>query len=524
MQLERFGGISTYNESNMKSFQPKSTGLFIGGAFLAIAACMAGSGDANVKATVEPAATAGKAIQGRKTVSQLYAENCVNCHGPNGEGGGGGTRTLITRDKFDQTHDRPFFDAIKDGVADTPMPAYKESLTDQQIWGLVVRIRELQGRALRAESGSPKPENGVYRSKHHNFKVETVVEEGKGLETPWGIDWLPDGRMLVANRPGKVLLFDGAKSVEITGVPKSLETGQGGMMEVSVHPNYRDNGWIYLSFTDAATEGRGSMTRIVRGKLKHEGETTSWTGQQTVFEVGQEFYTRASHHYGSRIAFDGKGHVFFVVGERGSNELAQELTNPFGKIYRLNEDGTIPTDNPFVDKVPSDKPYLKGIWSYGHRNPQGLALNSKGELWATEHGPRGGDEVNRIVKGTNYGWPVVAWSINYNDMPMWSPWPKDDKTVKQPVFRWIPSTGACGLDVMKGAGFPNWKGDLLAGGLVGQNLDRIRTDGDKLVEREELIHGLGRIRDVSVGPDGNVYIALNQPDKIIRLTPSPQPR
>lgn len=458
--------------------------------------------------------------QGRQTVTKLYAENCVNCHGANGEGGGAGTRTMISIEKFDQTHDRPYFDAIKNGLPDTAMPAYGDSLTNEQIWGLVVRIREFQGRALRAQLGSPKPENGIYHSKRHNFKIETVVAEGKGLRTPWGIDWLPDDRMLVTNRPGDILLFDGSKVTEIAGVPKSLEAGQGGMLDVSVHPNYKSNGWIYLAFTDPAADGDGSMTKIVRGKLKFNGGTPSWTDQQTIFEVGQEFYSRAVHHYGSRIVFDGNGHIFFVVGERGTNELAQALSNPFGKIYRLNEDGTIPIDNPFVDKVPSEKPYLKGIWSIGHRNPQGLAMNSKGELWDTEHGPRGGDELNRIERGSNYGWPLVAWSINYNDMPQWSPWPKDGLVVKQPTFRWLPSTGACGLDVMEGNGFPNWRGDLLAGGLVGANLDRVRTEGDKLVEREELIHGLGRIREVAVGPDGNVYIALNQPDKIIRLVPT----
>jgi aldose sugar dehydrogenase len=510
----------------MRSNKTKAIFLGIGAAALLAVACMPDNEEAP-SAAVPPTesvavANTRPAAQGRQTVTKLYVEHCVNCHGANGEGGGAGTRTLISVEKFDQTHDQPFFDAIKSGVPDTAMPAYRDSLTDEQIWGLVVRIREFQGRALRAQSGSPKPDKGIYRSERHNFKIETVVEEGRGLSTPWGLDWLSDGLMIVTNRPGEVLLIDGSNVTEIAGVPNCLEAGQGGMLEVSVHPNYKENGWIYLAFSDPSADGSGSMTKVVRGKLKFDGQSASWTDEQTIFEVAQEFYTRAIHHYGSRIVFDGKGHIFFVVGERGTNELAQELTNPFGKIYRVNEDGTIPADNPFLDKAPSDKPYLKGIWSIGHRNPQGLAMNSKGELWDTEHGPRGGDELNRIEKGSNYGWPLVAWSINYNDMPQWSPWPKDGGLiVKQPTFRWLPSTGACGLDVMKGNRFPNWKGDLLAGGLVGQNLDRVRTDGDKLVEREELVHGLGRIREVAVGPDGNIYIALNQPDKIIRLVPMP---
>ncbi|MGE0000607.1 MAG: PQQ-dependent sugar dehydrogenase [Fimbriimonadaceae bacterium] len=501
----------------------KSAGLLSSAALLIVAALGAAP---NSQSQASQAGGIGsqspQGFQRPKSVTQLYAEHCANCHGQAGEGGGGGTRSILSEEKFDQSHDKALFDAIKNGVPESAMHAYKDSLTDEQIWGLVVRLREFQGRALRAKNGSPKPENGVYRSKRHNFRIETVVEEGKGLRTPWGIDWLPDGRMVVANRPGQILLIEGSTVTGVSGIPKSLESGQGGMMEVAVHPNYRENGWIYLAFTDPAAEGRGSMTKIVRGRLTIEAGVPTWADEQVVFEVGQEFYTRANYHYGTRIVFDGKGHIYFVVGERGTNELAQELTNPFGKTYRIKDDGTIPSDNPFVEKAPADKPYLKGIWSVGHRNPQGLAMNTKGELWDTEHGPRGGDEVNRIEKGANYGWPLVAWSINYNDSPMWSPWPKAGApAIKQPVFRWLPSTGACGLDVGNGSAFPDWNGDLFAGGLVGQNLDRIRTDGDKLVEREELIHGLGRIREVAVGRDGYVYVALNQPDKIIRLVPAP---
>ena len=491
------------------------------GSLLLIFAAWANFADPAPKPTPANSSHAIVMTQERASVTQLYTQNCANCHGQNGEGGGAGTQSLLTKEKFDQKYDKPFFDAIKNGVPEAAMQAFGASLTDEQIWGLVVRIREFQGRALRAEYGSPKAVNVVYSSQHHKFKVETVVEEGKGLKTPWGIDWLPDGRMLVTNRPGSIVVVDGSKVTEINGLPVAREVGQGGMMDIAVHPNAKENGWIYLTFTDSPEGRNGHMTKIVRGKLKFEGDTPTWTSQQTIFEASPEFYTRAGQHFGSRIAFDGKGHIFFSIGERGGNLLAQQLTNPFGKIFRLNEDGTIPSDNPFVSQVPADKPFLKGIWTYGHRNQQGLAMNAKGELWDTEHGPRGGDEVNHIVKGANYGWSAYAWSINYNDMPDWSPWPKDGKVMKQPIFRWMPSTGACGLDVAKGKSFPKWNGDLLAGGLVGQNLDRIRTDGDKLVEREELIHGLGRIRDVSVAPNGDIYIALNQPDKVIRLVPAP---
>ncbi len=447
------------------------------------------------------------------SMTKLYNDTCAKCHGANGEGGGAGTQTLLTKEKFDQKHDRPYFDAIKKGVPDAGMEAYGATMTDEQIWGLVVHIRELQGQALRAEFGSPQPVNGVYRSQRQNFKVETVVDRGQGLSIPWSIDWLPDGKMLVTNRPGSmVVVTNGKVSAPISGVPQSLHLGQGGLMEVAVHPNYRQNGWIYLSYTDAAKSGNGGMTKVVRGKLKFAGEEASWVENQVIYEAAQEFYSRAGVHFGSKIVFDGKGHIFFSVGERGTNMRAQDTATPYGKVMRVREDGSIPADNP----IPGNP-----MWSYGHRNQQGMTMDLEGNLWDTEHGPRGGDEVNLVQKGANYGWPVVAFSINYSDAPFRTPWPTPDQKITLPIFRWLPSIGASGMDTARGAAFPNWKGDLLAGGLVGQNLDRIRVKGGKLVEREELLHGMGRVRDIAVAADGTIYLALNGPDKIVRLLPAP---
>lgn len=445
-------------------------------------------------------------------VTNLYNDTCAKCHGVNAEGGGGGTKSLLTGDKFDQKWDKPFFDAIKNGVPDAGMEAYGKTMSDEVIWAMVVHIREAQGKNYRATKGSSKADaNGNYTTKLEAYKVETVLDHD--LQTPWCIDWLPDGRMLVTNRPGSIVLVGKDGSVnKIDNLPKSVEQGQGGMMDVAVHPS---NGWVYLSVADPKKDGRGALTKIVRGKFKLDGNKATWSDEQTIFEADQKFYNGQGIHFGGKIVFDKKGHVYFSVGERGGNMLAQETTNPYGKIYRLNEDGSVPSDNPF-----KDEPGLGGMWSFGHRNPQGLTIDLEGNVWDTEHGPRGGDEVNWIQKGHNYGWPVVAFSINYNDSPFHTPWPKDDQDITLPIFRWLPSTGASGLDVYDGSAFKNWKGDLLAGGLVGQNLDRIRVKGGKLVEREELLHGMGRIRDIKVGKDGFVYIALNQPDKVIRLVPA----
>lgn len=452
----------------------------------------------------------------RVNVTELYETTCAKCHGSQGQGGGGGTKSLNTLEKYDQKWDRPFFDAIKKGVPDMGMEAYGDSLSDEQIWALVVHIRELQYQALRKSGMRPQVSGGVYSSKHHRFKVETVVDSDQGLSTPWAIEWLPDGRMLITNRGGTLSIAKDGKVVgKVNGIPEVIELGQGGLMDITLHPNYKSNGWIYLAYTEPAKSGRGGLTKIVRGKVKPSGTDLDWTDQQTIWEADQKWYTGAGVHFGSRIVFDGKGHVWFVVGERGGNLLAQELTNPFGKTYRLNEDGSEPKDNPFVGTPDA----IKGIWSYGHRNQQGLAMDLKGDFWVTEHGPRGGDEVNKIEKGANYGWPVVAFSINYNDTPFRTPW-TTEKKITMPVFRWLPSIGACGLDVYRGKTFAKWSGDLLAGGLSGQNLDRIRVQNGALVEREELIFGMGRVREVIVGPDGYVYIALNGPDKVVRLVPA----
>lgn len=491
--------------------------LLIAAAGMVVAiSCIAATDSSERSNSVSKPASA-LAWQPQTSVTQFFADTCAKCHGVNGEGGGAGTQSLLTEEKFDQKYDRPFFDAIKSGVPQNGMEAYGATMSDQQIWAQVVHIRELQAKALRAKNGAPKAVNGVFRGKRQNYRVETVIAEDQGLRTPWAIDWLPDGTMLITNRPGTMVLAKNGKVIgNVDGLPESRELGQGGLMDVAVHPDYASNGWIYIAFTDPGKNGTG-LTKIVRGKLQRSDGKATWRSQQTIWEGAPQFYSNAGIHFGSRIVFDGKGHVFFVVGERGGNMLAQQLTNPYGKIYRLNEDGSEPADNPFVGR--SD--VTKGVWSYGHRNPQGLTLDLEGNLWDTEHGPRGGDEVNEIKKGANYGWPVIAFSINYNDSPFQVPWPKPEQKFAMPAFRWLPSIGACGLDVVKGGAFPEWKGDLVAGGLSGANVDRLRMKGGKLTEREELLYGMGRVREVSVGPDGMIYVALNQPDKVIRITPAP---
>ena len=261
-------------------------------------------------------------------VTNLYNDTCSKCHGINGQGGGGGTQTFLEDGMFDQKNDRPYFDAIKNGVPQSGMDAYGETMNDQTVWSMVVHIRELQGKAWRARKGSSKADaNGDFHTKLHDFKVDRIVESG--LKTPWAIDWLPGGTLLVTNRSGTIVVVGKDKSqASVDGLPNSVELGQGGLMDVAVHPNYATNGWVYLSFSDPKKgESRSAMTKIVRGKIVRSGKIWKWTSQETVFEADQKFYTGATYHFGSRIVFDGNGHVFFNVGERGGNMLAQKIEN-----------------------------------------------------------------------------------------------------------------------------------------------------------------------------------------------------
>ena len=471
-----------------------------------------------------PALTLSRASAAQRSVNvtKLYDDTCSHCHGANGQGGGAGTKTLNTVEKFDQSYDALFFDSIKNGVKSMGMESYGATLSDEEIWSLVVHIREMQSRALRQENGDPKATNGVYHAKNQAFKIETVIPDRIGLKVPWAIDWLPNGKMLITNRPGKLFVASPGKlETQVEGTPATVELGQGGMLDIAVHPDYAKNGWIYMSFTDPDPKNplHSGFTKIVRGKLKFTGTRVSWIDQQTVWQATPENYNGSGVHFGDRIVFDRKGHVFFTLGERGNGPLAQDLTKPNGKVHRVNEDGTIPSDNPFADPTSKAKGYVPSTWSFGHRNPQGLVMGLDGVLWDTEHGPRGGDELNHILPSHNYGWPLVAFSINYNDSPLVTPWPKDGQNITLPVFRWLPSIAPCGLAVGPGTAFKLWRGDLFAGGLAGQTVERVRVRNDKVVEHEELFHNLGRVRDVNFGPDGNLYVVLNDPDKVIRLVP-----
>ncbi|MFO1523972.1 MAG: PQQ-dependent sugar dehydrogenase, partial [Kiritimatiellia bacterium] len=320
-------------------------------------------------------------------------------------------------------------------------------------------------------------------------------------------------------RPGRLWVIgaDGKRREKpVSGTPEVIHHGQGGLMDVAVHPDYAKNGWIYLALADGWREGNDprTLTAIVRGRIKDN----AWTDQEWIFRADRKFYTNAGVHFGSRIVFR-NGYVFFVVGERGGWKEAQDLGRPNGKIYRLFDDGRVPPDNPFVDVAGS----IPGIWSYGHRNPQGLVFDPRnGDLLATEHGPRGGDELNLIRRGANYGWPEITYGMNYDGTPITGKTAQEG--MEQPLVYWTPSIAACGLAAVTGDRFPQWRGDFLAGALKQEEIRRIRVIDRKATDQEIILKGIGRVRDVKVSPDGYIYVVLNDPHRVIRLVPANQYR
>jgi glucose/arabinose dehydrogenase/mono/diheme cytochrome c family protein len=354
--------------------------------------------------------------------------------------------------------------------------------------------------------------SGAFAGAGHRFQLEAVAEAPAEI---WAMAFLPDGAILVTQKNGYLHLFrDGKRTGPILGTPPVWDRSQGGMLGIAPHPEYERNGWIYLAFSDVGPgEGMASttMTRIVRGRI----EGRRWVDQQDIFRASPEFYTTAYAHFGGRMVLSG-GFIYFTIGDRTVMEMAQHLGCPVGKVHRLRDDGSVPDDNPFVGR----DGVLASIWSYGHRNPQGLTLHPQtGAVWSAEHGPRGGDELNLIERGANYGWPLATFGINY-DGTVLAESPYREGTIP-PVHHWTPSIAVSQVAFYRGDRFPNWRGHVLAASLGAQELRLVHMDGDRATGKEEvLFKGFGRIRDVAIGPDGFPYIALNHPNgTIYRLVP-----
>ena len=457
--------------------------------------------------------------------NEIYNTTCAACHGTSA-GAGPSAHALFSNDYLGSHTDAQIVQALTDGLPGTANHKFTTLFFPDEIAQIPALIRIRAGIVNRKVGPVPDITGKVFNSQKASFKVETLV---KGLSQPWGMAFLPDGRMVFTERSGQLRFMDknGNASAPVKGTPAVFERQDGGLLDVAVPPDFAKTGWIYISYSTVApgyqiqpgdeqapNMAPPTMTWVVRGKVNANNE---WVDQQVLFNPLADSYRATADHYGSRFLFDGKGHFFWSMGERHDMQMSQNLASPLGKIHRLNLDGSIPKDNPFVYTPGA----LGSIWTFGHRNPEGLTFDpATGIFWETEHGPVGGDEVNIIEPGKNYGWGMATFGIEPGIGRLHA------TGVNDPITYYNPSIGPSGITFYTGDKFPAWKGNLFITGMVGQKLIRMEIKGRQIASQETLIADYGRVRDVKVGPDGLLYVLLQNMNgdakggSIIRLVPA----
>ncbi|HWB84209.1 MAG TPA: PQQ-dependent sugar dehydrogenase [Bryobacteraceae bacterium] len=461
---------------------------------------------------------AGRAGRGGMRASQaLFDAQCSGCHGGT-DGTLGRAPNLFDAKWLARVSDGNIEKIIRNGIPNSEMSGFLTSqLSDQQIFELTAFLRTQSVNIAPKVEFVADPDGKVIASEKQKFRIEVLTRD---LETPWGMTFLPDRRLLLTERGGHIRIYDKGKlSAPVKGTPVPHVQQDGGYLDITAHPRYARNGWIYLAYSEdlpgatppaptaGSNDGSGrrpqvpSNTVIVRGKINAQNE---WTDQQLIFRSPARLYTSRGEHYGCRFIWDRQGHLFFTLGERGVMQNAQDLMdNPLGKIHRINDDGSVPKDNPFVNREGADKT----IWSYGHRNPEGLAWDPvTGKLWESEHGPTGGDEINVIQPGHNYGWGVISDGIQPGITE------RSHEGMEQPIVYYTPSIAPAGISFYTGDKYPGWKNtSLFVGGLRGQQLRRLEISGDKVIHQEVVFAQYGRVRNIVQGPDGYFYIELQNP-------------
>lgn len=478
---------------------------------------------------------------GLSTVEQHFQDNCAICHGNRMQGTAQGT-PLVGQPLLHGEKNADLVASISNGFPDKGMPPWRSQFNGEEIKSLALWIAENRDGLLYSDfkiSGELEIPAEPQLSQQATFVIEPVIA---GLDPlPYSITVLPDQSIVVSEkmRGLRVVSPDGELSDWISGTPQvfddvqaagpeRLAFGMGWVLEVAAHPNYAENGWLYLHYTNRCSDcnelsrsaGRPvSMNALMRGRIK-DGH---WVDQEILWAPGEETYGPITDvAAGGRIAFDPEGFVYISVGMKNSSGT-QDLAWPGGKIHRLHDDGRIPTDNPFFNHPTA----YKTIWSYGHRSPQGLEFSaSRGELWGTEHGPRGGDEINLLKPGRNYGWPLYSLGQNYDGTEVATGRAESEVElgeIEQPIVDWTPSPAVSSFVFYEGAAFPAWQGQLLVGSLKAADLYRVRLDGHAYIEQEKLISDLARIRDIEVNAAGEVLLLLEHATggQIVKLTPAP---
>lgn len=431
---------------------------------------------------------------------KIYAQYCSSCHGEKVE-------AFVDRTWKYGSSKKELVASISNGYVDLGMPAWKSVISSKEIDNLAdLILKNIE--TLEQYKVTTKPSSNIFESKEIKVKLDTIAT---GFESPWGFAQFPDGNYLITDRAGLLYFVDqNKKKTIIKNTPKVLAEGQGGLLDIMLHPNFANNDWVYLSYSKFKEDNgiKLTTTAIIRGKINSDFE---FDESEEIFEA--QPYTKTKHHYGSRISFDKNGYLYFSIGDRGmENEFPQNKENDNGKIHRLHDDGRIPNDNPFVN----DFKNRGSIYSFGHRNPQGLILNEESdEIWEHEHGPRGGDEINIIKKGRNFGWPVISYGINYDGKPITNISKKEG--MEQPEIYWIPSIAPSGMTFVKGNKYPAWKGDLMIGSLRFNYLNRCIIKNNKIIGQEKLLQNIGRVRNVSMGNDGYLYVSVENPGMVFRL-------
>ncbi len=441
-------------------------------------------------------------MPGDSTVEALYAGFCSGCHGRKVD-------AFADREwKYGKTK-QDLFKSIHEGYESTGMPGFKEGLKNEQIDALADYILKGIANVDRYKFKNTAGQTNYFEAKDQNVRLDTIASD---LGVPWAMAFLPGDKMLVTERSNKLFLISkDASPVLITGLPPAKVEMQGGLFDIRLHPQFKKNKRLYISYAAYKVEGKDTLSTTAVMSAHFDG--TKLTDQKIIFEALP--YAKTRYHYGAKLEFDNSNHLYISVGDRGSSKTAPQGLSSFpGKIHRVKDDGSIPRDNPFVDSVGA----VHSTFSRGHRNPQGLALNPfTGELWANEHGPRGGDEINIVRKGNNYGWPVISYGINYDGTTF------TEKTaqagMEQPAVYWIPSIAPSGMAFVNSSRYKNWKGSVLSGSLRFNYLNRSVIKDNKIVEEEILLKDVGRLRDVKMGPDGYIYIATETPGYIFRLVP-----
>ncbi len=355
-------------------------------------------------------------------------------------------------------------------------------------------------------SCAQKTDNEINTPEEVNFEAELVVGD---LQIPWGMVFLPDGSMLITEKSGEIIHFKDGVKTTINGAPEVYNRGQGGLLDIELHPDYENNGWIYISYSSEEGEDRGGNTAVIRAKL----EGNSLTNSELLYKASPN--TTKGQHWGCRLEFDDDGYLYFSIGDRGARDQnPQDATLDGGKIYRIHDDGRVPQDNPYIDVQNGNV----RAYTTGNRNPQGMTKHPQtGAIWIHEHGPMGGDEINIVKKGINYGWPVITYGTNYDGTPITNITAKEG--MEQPIYYWVPSIGPSGMAFVTSDLYPDWKGNLLVGSLAFQYLERLELDGNTVTYREKLLENIGRVRNVRQAPDGYIYVAV-EGKGIYRLVPN----